>query len=470
MNVGEMRMLEVVANALYHRLLRGRGLDPDRRRDIEAECGHPKTFSAAEYADLIDRDAIADRCNAIIPAHTWALWPQVYEDENEGRVTPFEAAWDAVGKSLAGGSLLAEESGAAVWPWLAEADVLCGVGRFGLVLLGLDDGMPLAERPRRRAGQRLTYLRAFGEHHARINQYDRDPSSPRYGQPTEYLIDLRDPAANPDDPRAVSSEKVHWERAIHVVDGPGPVFARPRLKPLLPRIMDLRKVLGSDAEGYWQWGFPSLVLETPPEFGSDVAVNDQKAKDEIEKFINGLQRWFLSRGATAKTLNPSLADPTPHVMTQLQAICTHLDVPMRVFLGSERGELASSQDARKWHETLRACRRAATLRLAAPLVDRLILLGVLPAPQRYYVWWPDGETQTEAEKAAVALSRTQALVAYVNSLMNRVILSPLDYLTRFHGFTTDEATAVIDAAERYEASRPAPEPADVTAPDAEGDE
>lgn len=442
------RIDNLVVNLLTARLDRmKRQADP--RRDVSAECGHPKTFSVEQYQDLYETNGIAARVVCVHAEETWKVTPWVYEDESTDNVTPFEAAWDALGTQLRGGSKLAQEEGSPVWDALKAADVECGIGRYGVVLLGLDDGSPLSSPAAPREGQRLLYLRSIPEAYAPASTWETDVRSPRYGQPTEYEVTFGDPSSSggrgdSSSEEATTTETVHWTRLVHVCDGVDPTYARPRLKNVLPYVLDAWKVLGSDAEAWWQNVTGDTYFETDPSLGGDVDVNPSAVKDEYERMLQGLQRGMMLNGMTAKKLLPILADPTPHLMAQIHAICIAKDVPHRTFMGSELGRLAADQDAQKWAATCRARRRNhVTPRLVAPLVDRLVWLRVLPEPERYFVNWPDAETQTEGDKADVALKLTQALAAYVAGNVEAV-MTPTDYLVHVWGWEEEQASAVLE--------------------------
>lgn len=437
------RIDNLVVNLLTARLDRMRR-QADPRRDVSAECGHPTTFSIEQYQDLFDTNGIADRVVRVHAEETWKVTPWVYENESTSEATAFEAAWDALGTQLRGGSKLVQEEGSPVWDALKAVDVECGIGRYGVVLLGLDDDAPLSQPAAPRAGQRLLYLRSIPEAYASATKWETNKRSPRYGQPTEYDVSFGDPEDTDD---GVSTEPVHWTRLIHVCDGTGPVYARPRLRNVLPYVLDAWKVLGSDAEAFWQNVTGDTYFESDPSLGGDVEIDTTGTKDEYEKMLQGLQRGMILNGLSAKKLLPQMADPLPHFMAQINAICIAKDVPHRTFMGSELGRLAADQDASKWAATCRARRRNhVTPRVIGAFVDRLVWLGVLPEPKEYHVGWPDAETQTEEDKAKVALTLTQALAAYVQSGAEAV-MTPVDYLCHVWGWEEEQAAAVMENTE-----------------------
>ncbi len=235
--------------------------------------------------------------------------------------------------------------------------------------------------------RKLLYLRVFPESLVQITQYESRPSSPRFGQPVMYLVTLNDPREQHSGVGLpIASMNVHWTRVVHIADtqhqsASSEVFGIPRMRPVLNRILDLRKLYGSSAEGYYRSGFPGMSFETHPQLGGDVEINKAELRDMYEEYSNGLQRVLMLMGMSAKTLSPSISDPTTYIEIQITAICIKIDCPKRVFMGSERGELASSQDDQAWNDTLRERQKVyVTPRIIVPFIDRLIAVGVLPKP------------------------------------------------------------------------------------------
>jgi len=103
---------------------------------------------------------------------------------------------------------------------------------------------------------------------------------------------------------------------------------------------------------------------------------------------------------------PTVVDPTAQIAVQIEAICIKLGIPIRIFKGSERGELASSQDDAAWNDRLRLRQMYyITPRIVIPFIDRLIMLGVLSEPVGYSVTWDDLESTTKADKARIPSTR-----------------------------------------------------------------
>ena len=233
--------------------------------------------------------------------------------------------------------------------------------------------------------RRLLFIRVFAENLVQISRWNADPASPRFGFPDMYRITLADPTKSSTGIGQPSmTVDVHWTRVIHVADNlaSSEVLGVPRMQPVLNRLLDVQKISGAAGEGYWKQAFSTLVLESNPQLGGDVDIDRSALRDDLENLDGGLQKSLVLMGMQAKTLPPGITDPTPFLNAMIEQICVQIGVPVRVFKGSERGELASSQDDAAWNDRLRARQTYyVTPRIVIPFVDRLIAMGVLPKPK-----------------------------------------------------------------------------------------
>lgn len=455
----------IVANAIatQSRFFRW-AREPDPRRSIDDSCGYPPTTGLTPelLREFYDRDAIAARVVDILPEESWQVNPNISEDDDPEISTPFEEALDALANSLREESWYDGDEGNPLWELLLRADKLCGIGAYGGILLGIDDGKELSEPADglddfgKKTGakeQKLIYARAFDQSLCKAAAFETDRSNPRYGHPKRYNITINDPRlAGQDVGVAVGimsyTGPVHWTRVVHVCDnlGTSEVFGTPRQQPVFNRIMDLRKLYGGSAEMYWKGAFPGLGLKTAPGM-SDVPMPTDKIKAVMENYFNDLQRYIALAGFEAQMLSPTVVDPMNQIKVHLEAICIRLGVPMRVFMGSERGELASSQDSITWNSRLaRRQNQWITPRLIVPVIDRMIALGLLPEPESYHVTWPTLLIKTDTEKVDAALKKTQALGAYISGQVESLI-APMDYLTKFLDFEDGDAESMLESAE-----------------------
>lgn len=410
----------------------------DSRHNVDAECGHPLVITMADYDDGFQRRDVAGRVICIYPDETWGQNPEIFETEDIDE-TPFETAWRDLDMELG------------VLSHLHRIDVLSGIGRYGILLLGFDDGRLLNE-PLPDSGQhQLLYLRPLDESVVNIKEFERDTRNPRYGLPTQYEVSFSD--ADNAFGQAVNSTKqlVHWSRVIHVADNRtnSEVFGIPRMKRVFNRLLDLRKITGGAGEMFWKGGFPGLSIESHPNITDDIEFDADATKEQMEAYMQGLQRYIATVGMTVRSLEVQVADPRPHVETQLRLIATAMAVPWRIFVGSESAHLASSQDEQTWNRRLTHRRNHyVTPHLIRPFVKRLIGAGVLPAPaeNKFQVWWPDLNTPSEEARSQNAERLSNAMSKYIQAGADALV-PPFFFLTEILGLEADEAQAIIAAAE-----------------------
>lgn len=440
----------VTANALAHMLMNAttirreilqKLLNPGR--NINFECGYPDRLDISDYKGMFDREGVAARVVGLFPEESWALLPTIYENE-ESEETEFERVWEDLNKKF---HLL---------HYLHRIDVLSGIGQYGLLLMGINDGKELSESVdgidlatgavATQKKYELLYLKPFDESILTIKANENDVRSPRFGYPTMYNIDFEDVSAA----GTLKKKEVHWTRILHVADNrtTSEILGTPRMKPVYNRLLDLRKIVGGSGEMFWRGAFPGFSFEVNPDL-RDATIDQAAIKKEFEKYSAGLQRYLALTGVTAKSLSPQVADPMSHVKTQIMNIAIALGVPWRIFMGSEEAKLASTQDKDAWNKRVAKRQESyLTPMLVRPFVDRLIIYGVLPQPKEYFIDWPDLSAPTDKEKAEVAKSKTEAFAKYVGGNVDGLI-APKEFLMMIMNMTEDEADVIEKGVTSY---------------------
>lgn len=493
----------------------------DERRDLNKECGYPERINSRDYRDMYDHFGIGARVVEIYPNSCWRSTPTVYEDKDTETKTEFEMAWDALSEGLELESWYQDEERSPIWSYLHRADLLSGIGHFGVLLIGIDDGLPLdmpvagfppdnqpdlailpetngkpikanadfsrngkekengkppvngkpdvalpelnpAKRIKEEMrakegtveeqvstfnGRKLIYLRTFDESSVQITQWENNPANPRYSLPVMYQITLYDPENNPENSVGMptSTVNVHWSRIIHIAEKltNNEVFGIPRMRQCYPRLLDLRKLYGASAEMFYKGAFMGLSFETHPQMGSNVRLDQKAMRAQAERYFNGLQRYVATAGMHVSPLAPQVADPTNHIKAQLEAICIQLGIPMRIFMGSERGELSSNQDMVWFREQVKGRREQYIIpKIITPFVNRLIQMGVLPEPSGFSVEWAEEDIMDPKEKADIASVMTSAMSTYVSSGID-TLMDPFDFLVRVLHFTEEDAEEIM---------------------------
>lgn len=456
------QQMMLVANALQSResFLRSA---LDAKKDINKECDYPERVELKEYLTMYEREGVGARVVEVWPQESWKVDPEIYEQE-DSEETDFEKAWKRLQKAH---NVLYE---------LQLADILSGVGHYGGILIGVNDGKDLSEpvdgvtdesevlefgdgeelQLKGGSEKKLLFLRPLDESNCTIAEWESSPTSPRLGKPIFYNVKLTEVKAGSvgtttSSPLDNTTRRVHWSRILHIADNcrTSPNIGTPRMRPVWNRLIDIRKVAGSSAEGFWKSAFPGLSFEVDPAIADKVQLDKKALRAEAEDYVNSLTRIIATQGVSVKTIAGQATDPSKQIEVALLLIAISLSIPLRVFMGSEQAQLASGQDKKTWND--RVARRQTTYltpKVVRPFVLRMIAMGVLPPPKDICVDWPDLNMPSAQEKAELCSKQTEAMAKYVGGKVETLI-PPMEWLTMVAGFTTEEAEAIVEAAEEY---------------------
>lgn len=372
-------------------------------RDVYAELGYPGLgdIDFGDYWGRYRRQGMARRIVRVPVLYTWRK-PPVLRDgkfdnlpDTEGS-TPFLDDWRRL------------ERTEHVLRFCRTVDRLAGIGRYAVLLLGLADGQSLdapVTAGSLNGPAALLYLNAFTEGDAEIKEYDEDPKSTRFGQPVMYSIKLAEEVDN-------GLVEVHWSRVIHVAEetDSGVVFGTPRLEAPWNDLINLDKAIGGSAEAAWINANRGLHVDIRDGFELDPDQADGLS-DEIDEYLHRMRRVIRTTGANVNALGSDVPDPGPIVSAIIDQIAAATDIPQRVLIGSERGELASNTDQDNLQMIIedRQIGYAGPV-ILQPLIDRLILFGVLQEPTsgEYQVDWPPvyGQKPEDVAKVTEIKART----------------------------------------------------------------
>ena len=456
LNEEQLKTLTIATTRAY--LAASLGQTFDGKRDIYNSCGWERTLSFTNCFRRWDRDGIARR---VVGAYSQAAWntpPDVWDSDDEKKTTPFEKALNEV----AGRTSL--------WQNLAKLDERCGIGRYGCLFLGVDDGLSF-DQPLKKGKRKLLYVTPLYQDQAAIKTFETDVKNERFGLPTMYAVQFDEEAftsmtgataqlvsgmTTPG--RATMQVKdVHWTRMVHIApsEPPGTVYGYSRMHSSFNLLQDIEKLLGSCSEAFWKVAYPGLSIEAPSDVEFDST--DAELEDEIENYTHDLTRTMRLRGAVAKTLSPNAQDPRGTFEVQMDTLAAMTGIPKRILLGNEAGELASSQDITTWMNRVKAYRKNFSApSVVQPVLKHLSEYGLLPEPAENKlgaveatVEWPEKEQHTEVEKADIAVKRIGAINQYVSGGASQLI-PPLNFLVDELGIDQDVAQGYLEEVARMQ--------------------
>lgn len=416
----------------------------DGKRNMYTQCGYKQDLVYEDYEKMYLRGDIARTIITAYPNATWVKPPVIREMEkdNKGNAksrnnwdndsTPFEQALNSLFRKLP------------LYTNFRRADILCGIGQYGGLFLGFEDGTDLASPVAK--GSKLVFTKALPQKYLSVQKYVDDITSKRYGLPEVYQIQFVDEqvlsVVTPGSVTKVTQGmSVHWSRVIHIADNKdcSDVVGTPRLQCIFNRLFDLDKILGCSGEMFWQGAFQGISFETD----AGAMITDQASLEtEIENYVHGLQRYLKLQGVQAKTLSSTVASPKTNVDCILLILSAASRIPLRILTGSERGELASVQDENNWKDRIDERRRDfATNEILMPFIDRLVEFQVIPSPKSdpkdYVIEWSDISATTYKQQMETSRIITDSLRMYIADKIY-LLMPPEQYLEKIMRFSPEQ--------------------------------
>lgn len=452
--------MEMISNisTQRHRLARALGGLDDNKKNYNAECGFPDVLDDKILTDLVKRNGYAEKAVSLYPNHTWKVVPEVLENA-ESEETEFEQAFKDLHSKLRISNLPADEfrssfrdsESSPIWDVFKRAMRLANIDSKGysVILMGFSmsdsESMETAVEPNE--GKELLYLTPLAGKDAQIASWydsEEEKGSALYRKPKTYNITIEESGHQS---TTTTTMTVHHSRVIHVCQNPesSEIISCSLLEKIFDPLYGTRKIVGAAPEGFWKQAFTKMLLEANQDV-TPADVDLKSMKDDIHNWENNLSQTLGIFGFTGKAIAPQASDPGPHMDMLTEWISASLECPKRIFLGTERGELASSQDKQEWNEVVSFFQvRVVSPYIIAPFIDLLIWAKVLPEPpEGFFIKWPELNKQSRAESAEVASKRTDAMVKFVQGGVADSLMTVMDFLTRELDYSQEEALEIIE--------------------------
>ena len=410
------------------------GMSYNGRRDLYSALGYPKS-DEIKYQDYVAKYLREGIAGAVINRPAKATWrgPVSVTEKTEMEKSPFENGYQELENRLQ------------LKPKFLRADKLSGIGTYSVLMLGLSDVNQVEDfrQPVIPSNNlNLLYVKPFGQENAVIHLFDNNPSSERFGLPEIYQITITNPAT-----RASSVLYVHHSRVLHITREllENEVEGVPTLKRIYNRLMDLEKLVGGSAEMFWRGARPGMQSKVDQDYSLGPEER-QKLEDQLDEYDHDLRRFFVAKGVNIESLQQQVADPSNHFDIQLQVISSETGIPKRILSGSERGEMASTQDRTAWLEMIQDRRvEFAEPAIIRKFVDKLIMYKVMPKPNGgdYVVDWKDLFAPSEKEQAEVGGIRADALKAYAQSTASQYLTFE-KFAKHFLGLSQDVVDKIVE--------------------------
>lgn len=355
----------------------------DTLHNVYLDYGYPLQLDFFNFWNMYRRFGVATRVVELYPEQTWLDDPLI-NSTNEAFLREL--------------TLLVERFG--LWRRLKGLDVRQRVGRYaGLFMRVRDNAQPdqPIEGPLPGINALFDMIPLY-ESQLKVLTTESDPTSEQFGFPTSYQFASNTGRRNEN---TAASFTIDPTRVVVVAEGSdnSNIYGIPALENIYNSLMDLRKVLGGGAEGFYKNAAQSVMLELLDMAGAknhkDLLEDLNEQYDEFSR--NRMRRAFMLPGLSANILNSNLVDPEGFKNALLDDIAAGSGTPRTLLVGNQTGRLAGDQDTKGFLTQVQARRTSFGTDVVRAVVDWFISFGILPFAE-YTVDWPDALAPSQEER------------------------------------------------------------------------
>lgn len=391
------------STALRLRHLLGGAVNGSPKHDHYADFGWPEVVTFPMLKNMWERNPLG---RAAVEAYIEKIWeddPELFEAEEAHDPTDNELAFKRWAEDIR------------FWSKLAEADRRGLVGDYSAVILQVADNLDW-NRPmgKVRGLQDVWNVIPVWEDELTVAEWDLDQQSRRYGEPLMYSYQekQRDEARNQ---APVRSVQIHHSRVV-IWSSTGDLEGRSILRPGYNSMLDVEKVMGGGAEGFWKNARSSLTLNLDANadlaklaraLGVDATGLPDKLNEIADDFSKGFDKALITQGMEATPISVTMPQPEEFQDGPMKMFAASVRIPIRVLIGNVTGERASTEDEKSWAKRCNGLRNRGRKPLIKVILNRLEACGALQAGTDWFIEWPDLTEGTTTEKMEVAFKLSE---------------------------------------------------------------
>lgn len=360
------------------------GLD-NKRHSAWCEYGFPEQVTYENLYSLYRRGGIAHGAVEKLVGKCWQTNPEIIEGDQADKKRK-ETAWKKKAKQVFTNRF---------WRSFSEADRRRLVGRYAGILLHVRDekdwNLPVTKG---RGLQKVTVAWAGS---LTVGEWDTGLNSKTYGQPKMWQYAERLPNGSN---RRVN---IHPDRVFILGDYSDDAIGF--LEPGYNAAVSLEKVEGGSGESFLKNAARQLNVNFEKEIDFNnlaslygVSIDELQEKfNEVAGEINrGNDVLMTTQGATVTPLVTAVAE-TATYNVNLQTFAASVDEPVKILVGMQTGERASTEDQKYMNARCQSCRVDLAFEIE-DFCDKLIDLQIVDSVSQKAVIWGDLNEQTGTEK------------------------------------------------------------------------
>ena len=366
------------------------------KRNHYVDFGYPEQVTFDQFWQMYQRNGIARAGVEKTVLKTWQDNPTLVEDDNADEITETEQ------------EVIDRFTKLRVWQKVAEVDRRSLVGKYAGLILRLADSKTMREPVETVPGglDGLVEVIPAWQGQIEVSEWDTNEASETYGHPT--MFQFKENGVGGDSSKQRQFD-LHPDRVI-VWSADATVHGESSLSPGYNDLITIEKVIGAGGEGFWKNAKSAPVLSIDKDaklemmakaMGVSVADLADKMDAQVADYQKGFDAMLLLQGIEAKTLGITLPQPEEFMLVALQSFAASIGIPLKILIGSQTGERASTEDAKEWSQTIMSRRNNIVVPNIMDLVERLVRFRVM-ADKPWSVHWPDLTESSMEEKIARA--------------------------------------------------------------------
>lgn len=340
-----------------------------------------------------------------------------------------------------------------VWQHMAECDRRSLVGAYSGLIMRFADSQPFKAPVTRVPGglDGLVEVIPAWEGQLTVSEWDTDEASNTYGQPKMFQY-AESAVGQQKQPRTF---EIHPDRVI-IVSRDGTLNGRSALEPGYNALLDMEKIRGGGGEGFWKNAKSGLSLEIEKDakiedmarvMGVPVQEVVDKIDEQVESFNKGFDKSLMMQGIKAVPIQVQLPSPEHFFAIALQSFAATFSCPLKILVGAQTGERASTEDSEEWARVNMARRTNELIPAVMAFVNRLERFGILPQ-RDWHLDWTDltessmGEKIDRADKMASVNQKMGGEIVFTGDDIRGVVgMEPLSDAERFRDDAADDEEA-----------------------------
>lgn len=371
------------------------------KQDFTFDFGYKDDVDFYDLYELYKRNGVAKAVVNKTIGKTWQTNPALKIGQEEHEETPVEAEIRKKFQQIR------------FWQGLQETDKRSLVGEYAGVIFRFADGKRFDEPVERVTGglEGLTGIIPAWEGQLQISQWDQDRDSPTYGEP--IMMTFTESSVDPDQGKT-RAFYVHPSR-VYIWSQDRTTFNDSDMEASYNALVDMVKIRGSGAEGFWKNAKSQPVLEADKDvnfgqlaqmLGTDITGLPEALDNIVADWNKGFDQSLVLQGMTANTLGVTLPQPKEFYDIASMEVAANWNIPHKVLFGNVVGERASTEDLKEWSLFNMSRRNNYVIPNIMDIVDKLIEVGVLIA-QDWALDWEDLTGSTMGEKLELAKGQSQ---------------------------------------------------------------